>query len=215
MILLISGISFSNEVSNREIHNPSQYTDTKFILKDSSDRISNDRSTQNISDTTVYFYYINSVPFDAQVIYKDSIIGLTPLRLFRDEQLTGKIMLRKEGYSEEQYDISIFLAGKSPDIILKQLEGFKDDVVLKDYSSGFRPKRNLIMIALSGAAAISGGVLANYFKDKANEDYDTYIRTLDKKYYNSANKLDNYSLISVIVMQAAIVSLIYFLFLEN
>lgn len=172
------------------------------------------------NDTTInldfkYYYFFNSIPFDAKVFRNDSLLGMTPLRFFNDKELSGSLIFRKKNFKDYIFDLSLYDFETGADIIL-QSKGTEtvNDVVYKNRSTQFKTKRNLAPILLLGATAIAAGYFAIDFKNKSNDDYDLYLLSDNPEYLNSSNNNDTYFLISLVLMQAAVGGLIYFLFFD-
>jgi len=163
-----------------------------------------------------YFYYFNSSPFDAEVFENDSLLGSTPLRLFNNNELTGTLLFRKENYKDYIYDMKNYDFETGANITL-QSKGKEtvNDLVYKDRVTQFKTKRSLITIGGLLAASIVGGYFAVNYKDKANEDYLNYLNSGNTAYLDQSNKHDTYFVVSLVLMQAAIGGLIYFLFFDK
>ena len=58
--------------------------------------VSNPNAQQTDSTSAGYMYFINSNPFNAEVYYRDSLLGLTPLRFISEYILSGNILIRKK-----------------------------------------------------------------------------------------------------------------------
>jgi hypothetical protein len=142
---------------------------------------------------------IDSYPQDVKVFSGDSLLGYTPLFL---PQNFDKLILRKDGYAEQeinvdqqkaQINISLEFIGE-----LKK-ESFFDKSISK---------------ILFGSMIVLG-VTTAYYKIKADNSYDEYLRTGDIKL---KEKTDQYDLISGITLGAAQINfgyLIYKIFTDN
>lgn len=161
-----------------------------------------------------YFYYINSTPFNAEVFYRDTLIGLTPVRLFSEEKLAGKVTVRKSGYIKEEFDLSDYDHKTGKMIFLKSMTASEDKIVFKNKATQFVKKRNLPGILASGILALTSGALTFNFKEKANDFYSQYVNSGNTNNLDKSKKYDVYYGISLAVMQVSVAGLIYFLFLE-
>jgi hypothetical protein len=161
-----------------------------------------------------YYYFINSNPFNAEVFYKDSLLGLTPVRFATSDKLSGKIILRKKGYREETVNLDDYNFDKGVEVLLKPAIADEERIVLKNYGTSFVKKRSLTGILTSGIVAIASGTIAYTAKEKANDLYNTYIVTRNQNDLNKVNRYDLYSGISLALMQVSVAALIYFLFLQ-
>jgi len=169
------------------------------------------------TDSTVtgeYFYFINSNPFNAEVYYKDSLLGLTPVRFTSNEKLSGNILLKKKGYKDESFNLEEYNFEKGTEIFLKSILPVEEKIVLKDKGTNFGKKRSLTGILTSGILAITTGMLAYNTKEKANDFYNQYLDNRSQDNLDKSNKYDIYSGISLAIMQVSIAGLIYFLFLQ-
>ncbi|MEO8665038.1 MAG: PEGA domain-containing protein [Ignavibacteria bacterium] len=172
-------------------------------------------------DTTLdvsfrYFYYFNTTPFDAEVFGGDSLLGSTPLRLFRENTLTGTLLFKKKNYKDYLYDIKDYDFETGANIVL-QSKGKEsiNDVVYKDRITQFKTKRSLVTIGALLAASITTGYFAINYKSKANEEYAKYLITGNQATLDNSKNNDTYFVISLVLMQAAIGGLIYFLFFDK
>jgi hypothetical protein len=168
----------------------------------------------NDSTTNKYFYFINSVPFNAEVHYKDSLLGLTPVRFASEEILNGNLLLKKNGYKDELFRLEDYNFNKGAEIFLKPAVPKEEKVVLKNYGTSFVKKRSLAGILTSGILAIASGTIAYNTKQKANDLYSQYIVSRNQDDLNKVNRYDLYSGISLALMQVSVGALIYFLFLQ-
>jgi len=172
-----------------------------------------------VSDTTfnVTFsgeYFINTSPSNAEVTKNDTSLGFTPLRLFTKEKLSGKLILKKNGYFDKAIDMTNIDFGKSIFETLTPNGTPLKTEVWKNRSTSFNTKRNFPVIALLGAALIGETYGAFTFKAKANDAYDRYLQTYSKTDYDESNTNDTYSLLFVIAGQITLGALIYFLFID-
>lgn len=171
-------------------------------------------------DTTInvnfeYYYFINTNPFNAAVFRNDSLLGLTPLRFFSPDELTGNLLIKKKNYKDYVLDLKNYNyeTGANIDLHSKGIEKI-NDVVYKNRGTQFKTRRNLFTVIGLGAAAVTGGYFAIKFKNKANTAYDNYVSTGNLVQLNESNSNDTYFVISVVLMQMAIGGLIYFLFFD-
>lgn len=161
-----------------------------------------------------YFYYINSTPFNAEVFYRDTLLGLTPVRFFSGEKLSGKVTVKKNGYASEEFDLSDYNHKTGKMIFLKSVTGTEDKIVFKNKTTQFVKKRNLPGIIATGILAIATGTLSYNFKEKANDFYSQYVNFGSTGNLDKSKKFDVYYSVSLAAMQVSVAGLIYFLFLE-
>lgn len=172
------------------------------------------------TDTTItirfnYYYYFNTTPFDAEVFKNDTALGNTPLRFFRDHEMTGNLIFRKKNYRDYVFDLGTYDFEKGADIKL-QSKGTEtiNDVVYKNRGTQFNTKRSLWTIAALSGAAILTGYFAIDFKNKANDEYANYLLSGNTAMLDNSRTNDKYFAISLVLMQAAVGGLIYFLFFD-
>jgi hypothetical protein len=172
------------------------------------------KAQNNDSTAITYLYFINSVPFNAEVYYKDSLLGLTPVRFASAEKLSGNVLLKKKGFRDESFNLDDYNSEKGAGIYLKSVIPQEEKIVLKNYGTSFVKKRSLTGILTSGIIAVATGTIAYNTKQKANDLYSQYIINRNQDDLNKVNRYDLYSGISLALMQVSVAALIYFLFLQ-
>lgn len=135
---------------------------------------------------------INSVPQDAYVFYQDSLLGFTPLKLNRN---LNSIMLSKPGYYPRQ--VSLSEVGSSP--VKLDFAGFEKPEPFVSTS---------LFKFLTGSAVLLGAATA-YFKLKADDKFDEYRFSGNKKYLDETNRFDTISGISLALFQINFGYIIY------
>jgi len=172
------------------------------------------------ADTTIsaafrYFYYFDSDPFNASVISNDTLLGLTPLRLLNEYKITGNIIFRKENYQDLVFNISDYDFGTGLKVNMRSKGKIRtNDEVYKDKGTQFNTSRNLPVISGLGAVSIAAGFFTYNFKKKGNSAYDEYLLTGSQEKLDESKENDTYFVISLVLMQAALGGLIYFLFFD-
>lgn len=173
------------------------------------------------SDTTLYipfryYYFFQTEPSDAKAFSGDSLLGFTPLRIFRTDSLTGNVEFRKKGYMSFLYDMKQYDFTKGAEIRLQASPVVTpDEIVYKDRGTQFKTKRSLPAIAGLSVAVLGTCYSALTFKNRANSEYNAYLLTGNTLNYDRSNSYDTYFVVSLILMQAAIGGLIYFLFFDK
>lgn len=173
-----------------------------------------------ISDTLIAvnfneFYYINSDPFNASVFNNGTMIGMTPLRINLENPLTGTLTFKKDEYIDEVLNLSPVDTTRTIFVKMKENRyGQSSNPVFKNKSTSFNTGRNFLAIGSFGAGALLSAVSSIYYKNMANDSYDTYRQTYDQRDLDRTNRYDTISLISLLVMQGAIAGVIYFLFFD-
>ncbi len=148
--------------------------------------------TNNFRDRTL----INSVP-DAAVIYKDTLIGYTPILIpLKYENLS----LEKTNYQRK--NISLPLVTRSQRITL--------DYIGKENKQPFI--ETTLFKVLIGSALVLGSTAA-YFKLEADKNFDKYTETRNREYLDQTDKFDLYSGLAFGALQLNLGALLYnFLF---
>ena len=178
-----------------------------------------EKVTLNV-DTTVtanfpYFYQFNSLPFDASVIRNDTILGSTPLRYMSEYLMKGMVTFRKENYRDLLFDMNSYDPVSGANVTLKLNDNAVEDIdVIKNKGTQFKTRRNLPLILGLAASSITAGYFAYDYKTKANELYTEYTVTGDKQKLDDSRQNDTYFAIALVLMQAAIGGLVYFLFFD-
>lgn len=166
-------------------------------------RIIHDTLVINNCDTSInlsYFFdinqkvHINTTPSNAEVFYKDSLLGYTPLELASD---LSRIDIKKNMY--ESKEINIDRTTKKIDLNLNYLGRVKQ--------TSFS-RTNLFKVLVGSAVAL--GATAAYFKLKADDNFDKYNSTNDKKYMDNTDRYDLISGVAFGVLQINFGVLIYY-----
>ena len=172
------------------------------------------------SDTTFsvnfkYFYYFESEPFNASVTSSDTLMGHTPLRIFTDFKLTDNIIFRKKNYNDFVYNISDYNFETGAKIKMKSKGKVSlNEGVYKNKGTQFNSERNLPAIIGLGMASVAAAYFTYDFKTNGNKAYDEYLLTGNQAKLDESSSDDTYFIISLLVMQAAIGGLVYFLFFD-
>lgn len=162
-----------------------------------------------------YYYYFNTLPYNAGVFKNDSLLGMTPLRFFNPQQLSGNLLIKKKNYKDYIFDLKNYNFETGENIHLQSKGKVSiNDVVYKNRGTQFKTKRNLYTVLGLGAASIAGGYFSINFKNKANKAYDNYVNTGNIALLDQSRSNDTYFVISLALMQVALGGLIYFLFFD-
>lgn len=196
----------------------------KIINPKSPQDWQNDNQTFDLNidkDTSInvkfsYFYFIRSNPYSARVFKDDTLLGETPLRFFREKELTGGLIIRKKNYKDFRFDLSSYNFGTGADITLipKGLETV-NDIVYKDRVTQFKTQRSLFPILGTAAISVASCIMAFNYKNIANDEYDKYLLRGNSQNLEESQNNDTYFAVSLVVMQAAVAGLIYFLFFDK
>lgn len=142
---------------------------------------------------------INSTPQDAMVFVEDSLIGFTPLLLYNS---VSNITLKKNGYAENQLSIN-----SSSSQLNVQLEFIGQTKKVSFFDKDISKILFASMIALGATTA--------YFKIKADNSFDEYLRTGNTELKDRTNQYDLVSGITLGLTQINFGFLIYKIFSDN
>lgn len=135
---------------------------------------------------------LETIPSDAYVFSSDSLLGSTPLKFSRNLQ---QLKITKPGYLEKQ----ISLTDEKIQTVKLEFNGLVKS----------EPFVNTTLFkVLTGSAVVLGAVTA-YFKLKADDKYDEYKYSGDKKFLDETNRFDTISGISLALFQINFGYIIY------
>jgi hypothetical protein len=179
--------------------------------------LSSDIYCQDKSDSVnhQYFYFFNTNPYNAEVIFNDSTLGYTPIRFFTKEKLEGSLIFKKDNYNIQPFNLSDYDFNSGRILELVPLNKKEDKLIFINKETQFKTKRNFYAIGGFGLGALASVISTIKFKNIANNSYDNYLSSLDNSELDKSKKYDAYSVISLIAMQAAIAGLVYFLFVDK
>lgn len=135
---------------------------------------------------------IETVPADAYVFVKDSLIGFTPLKVPAN---LSELKIFKPGYIEKK----ILLGDNSVQTIRLDFNGTPKNEAFVNTT---------LFKVLTGSAIVLGAVTA-YFKLKADDKFDEYRFSGDKKFLDETNRYDTISGISLTLFQINFGYIIY------
>ncbi|HEX2868075.1 MAG TPA: hypothetical protein VHO03_13600 [Ignavibacteriales bacterium] len=154
--------------------------------------------TKNLEYSFKQTLFLRTVPDNAEVFYRDSLLGSTPISLYKS---IPRVEIKKTNYRP------VFLtAGEIAENPVVDLE-----FLGKRPSESFF-KTDLFKILLGTAVGL--GTTAVYYKMKANNAYDEYNLSKDGALLDRTNRYDLYSGIAFGALQVNFGALIYF-FLVN
>lgn len=177
------------------------------------------------ANDTLYFHidpirqlYINSQPFDAQVIYQNQPIGKTPLFFTVTDSTTGLLVLRKAGY----LDYIIKLNKLKTSFVDAQLSEDKEIQEAKLQFTSIiknRQKRKKILTYSMLGLTVASGISAIYLKKQADDRYDDYLAATHpadmNRLYDETKQLDNYTAVSYGVFQVSFITSLYLLLFKK
>jgi hypothetical protein len=172
-------------------------------------------SQEKNDSAKIFYYFFNTDPYNAEVIYKDSTFGYTPLKFFSNDKLEGNIIFRKNDFQDKIFDLNNYDFNKGELLELEPINRKENKLVFIDKETQFKTKRNFNIIGGLGVGTLASFIATVHFKNIANNSYDNYTNTLDKSELDKSNRYDVYSAITLIAMQAALAGLVYFLFFDK
>lgn len=165
-------------------------------------------------DTTIYFQFpimvkINSIPFHAQLLHENRLIGLTPVFIDFDKFRGKEFSLEKTGYKISQFTLT---TSQSQLLTLEPIRLSENDEENNSFTySLFHTRIKSKFLFLTGS--VVSHWLAFYFKNMADDNYAHYLTTgnpqLMKKYWDNTQKYDRWSDVSLGVSYAFLGGLIY------
>ena len=172
--------------------------------------------SQGKSDSAkIFYYFFNTDPYNAEVIYKDSSLGYTPLRFFSNEKLEGNMLFRKNDYKDKIFNLTNYDFNKGLLLELESINKKDNKLVYIDKETQFKTRRNFYLISGFGAGALTSVIASISFKNIANDAYDNYQNNLDPGQLHKSNRYDIYSALTLIAFEAALSGFVYFLFLDK
>lgn len=212
----LSNFKLSGGVHNIKIIHPLNTNETSWEYENSEFKNFLLKSDTSIFVSFRILYIINSDPFNTSVFKSDSLLGYTPLRFFSESSKFGSLQLKKEGYKTKVIDLNNY-SGTPVNIfekLIPEINYQTENIIYKDKSTSFAKKRNVPLLIGLGLTTLGGAFATINLKNKANNYYDNYQQNLNASDLNNSSKYDVYSLISLILTQAALGTLIYFLFFD-
>lgn len=174
----------------------------KIVAEEVSDRWNAKSFTDTIKlsdcEKKILSYYFNSeilietVPSDAYVFFNDTLIGFTPVKVPGN---LSELKIIKPGYREKKIHLS--------DVSLHPIK--------LDFNGTLKnePFVNTTMFKILTGSAIVLGAVTAYFKLKADDKFDEYRFSGDKKLLDETNRLDTISGISLTLFQINFGYIIY------
>lgn len=156
-------------------------------------------TTQNLEYNFRKTVFLRTVPDNAEVYFRDSLLGSTPLSIYRT---VPQVEIKKTNYKP------VFLTAE---------ELARTPVVDLEFMGKRAPesffKTNMFKVLLSTAVVL--GTTAVYYKMKANNTYDDYSLTRDQALLDRTNRYDLYSGIAFGALQVNFGALIYFFLVDE
>lgn len=180
---LEEGKYFITVVENSEKWNSITFNDT-ILLSGCETKILN----YNFTSETL----LESIPSDVYVYSNETLIGFTPLKIPKHIK---ELKVSKPGYTEKK-----ILLDDNPIQIVKL-----------DFNGKIKsePFVNTTLFKVLTGSAIALGAFTAYFKLKADDKFDEYRFSGDKKFLDETNKYDTISGISLALFQINFGYIIY------
>lgn len=159
----------------------------------------NNCETKSINIRFLDEILIDSNPQDAKVLDGDELLGYTPLIL---SQRINRIKLSKQGYFDREVEVNNNISAINVSLEI----------------SGQKPKENFfdkpVAKILFGSMIVFGATSA-YYKIKADNNFDDYLKTGELKYKERTEQYDMISGITLGLTQINFGYLIYKIFFDN
>jgi len=156
---------------------------------------------------------VRSNPFGADVFFGDSLLGSTPLLLNADARMTHSMLnLRKPGFE----DSTVRMSDNKRSVLAVNLkkvwqsETNEKSIFRESGSNGTSNFR----LYLTGAATILSGATAAYFKVRADDRHNSYVRSRDPVLLNETNRLDTAAAVALVATQLSLALFTYFILSE-
>ncbi|MFH0989264.1 MAG: PEGA domain-containing protein [bacterium] len=155
---------------------------------------------------------LHSLPFGGKVFYEGKELGITPLRWRLSSDTQGTLSLQKEGFLPEK----IIIDGKTESIVVtlrpeEPSQGRQLPDVLNNHHNGL--SRPFLTYTAAGTMVVSG-IISAALKQRANQDFDNYLRTKDPALLASTRRLDRQAGITFALTQISFALLTYLLLSE-
>lgn len=181
------------EIFDGEYKITASETDVNWNAKSFTDKI----SLSNCETKIIHYHFntetlLETIPSDVYVYSNDSLIGFTPIKIPATIQ---EIKLSKPGYVQKEIKIE----QKPVQIVQLEFNGIiKSEPFVK----------STLFKVLTGSAIALGAVTA-YFKLKADDKFDEYRFSGDRKFLDETNRYDTISGISLALFQINFGYIIY------
>ncbi len=159
-------------------------------------------------------YSINSVPYGAQVFVNGKVIGDTPAIVsLPDTASAADIILTKEGFLPDTLRLNEW-SQRLIQVKLTRKPGAAIAVTFSGASAGELQATTKKWIYISAGAGVLTGLTALYFKRRADNTYDRYMKAIDpteiERLYNRTKRFDDYAALSFVAFQVSFGSTLYF-----
>ncbi len=160
-------------------------------------------------------FMVNSQPYGASAFVQNEEIGKTPVYVTVPQLQTREVTLRFPGYADSSFVVGYGVEG--PYSISLRPVAASTNSGNPRFEENLRPPSRRMFWAALGLAATSGA-LAFYFRKKADDKYDRYLKTGAPRsfnaYYDDARKFDRYTAVSFATFQVSF-AVSFYLFLKR
>jgi len=147
-------------------------------------------------------YNITSKPFGAQVLVDGAQLGATPLFIKALENESKTVTLSSAGFRDTTFTVSL-AEGKFYNVQLSKSASLQPQL---DFASPKKKTGNRKLLTAIGTSAVAGA-FALYFRNKADDSYDRYLKTgnpeLFNKHLDDAKKFDKFAAASFATFQVS------------
>jgi hypothetical protein len=151
-------------------------------------------------------YFVTSDPGGADVFFRDSLYGKTPLFLPSvSRDWLSLVRIRKEGYPE------VHPVRTGSGILTAR---FREEWEPESSTEPLMSEQSSAPLYLSGAATIISGTAAAYFKIKADNRYQQYLATNNPAFLSETHSIDSGAAVAIVLTQISVIMLVYFLLKE-
>ncbi len=161
-----------------------------------------ENDTLNLFITFEKFIKINSIPFSANILLGDSIIGTTP-SIFKMKDLLGeKIKIVKKGHNE----VEILIDGKTQriEVNLSPKNGAETELRTE-------PRNKLNVVLPIAGISLTSGIISIYFKTQADKLYNEYLQSGDPEKLNTVKTYDKVAGVTLVIFEITAILAIYLL----
>jgi len=158
-------------------------------------------------------YAINSHPFGAGAFLERKKVGETPVRVLLGENESADVTLNLAGYRDTTFTI-----GQSRELLFDiRLQPLRPTMGPDAVRISNKVRYKMPFLVSLGTALVTGG-LALYFRTKADDRFDQYLKTGEprafSRLYNDAKRFDKFAAASFGVFQVSF-AFSFFFFLKR
>ncbi|NND70038.1 MAG: hypothetical protein HKN43_00505 [Rhodothermales bacterium] len=151
-----------------------------------------------------YYYKFESAPYDAKIVLANSangtLLGMTPFVLETDRPLVNDVELQLQGFGTERIRPGDDIWNR----YLVELTPLDANRVRGEMNWTGSKRRRWWIDAAALTTAVTAGAIAVHYKFKADNRFDEFQRTGNPDLRPRIERFDDYSAVSLGVMQAGI-----------